>query len=121
MIFKGSPCSSSCSLRRLVQRRRRDKKQRNLPGGLKLDAWRNHLNERTEPVDEQLTDLELHSCFVPMESSRQPRDDVAETGERVHVEAGEEVSHAVTATDLPFSPLPTNRSVVDDHTGAELV
>ncbi|KAK1937138.1 hypothetical protein P3T76_009916 [Phytophthora citrophthora] len=70
MIFKGSPCSSSCSLRRLVQRRRRDKNQRNLPGGLKLDAWRNHLNERTEPMDEQLADLELR-----MESSRQPRND----------------------------------------------
>ncbi|KAL3673220.1 hypothetical protein V7S43_000943 [Phytophthora oleae] len=125
MIFKGSPCSSSCSMRRLLQRRRRDKNHRNLPGGLKLDAWRNHLKERTEPVDEQFADLELRSCFVPMESGRRlhlPRaggNDGAETGERVHVEAGEEVSHAVAATDLPFSP--TGRSVVDDRTEAELV
>ncbi|KAG1700212.1 hypothetical protein DVH05_012020 [Phytophthora capsici] len=123
MIFKGSPCTSSCSVRRLLQRRRRNNNQRNLPGSLKLDAWRNHLNERREP-DEQFTDLELRSCFVPMGSSRQPRaggNDGAENGERVHVEAGGEVSHAITATDLPLSPLSTNRSAVNDHTGAELV
>ncbi|EGZ28568.1 hypothetical protein PHYSODRAFT_260488 [Phytophthora sojae] len=104
LIFKGSPCSSSCSISRWW-RRRKDKTKRNLPGGLKLDAWRNHLNERAEPVDEQFADLELRSCFVPMNSVRhQPHS--AETG-GVHVEAGTDtgdVARAVAATDLPLSP-----------------
>ncbi|KAG3107928.1 hypothetical protein PI124_g12983 [Phytophthora idaei] len=142
MLFKGSPCSKSCSIRRLLHRRQREE-NRNLPGRLKLDAWRNHLNERTDPVDERFTDLELHSCFVPMESGRLPHqaDDqlpagdntvaesaadsgVAETGE--HVEAGDsDVSRAVAATDLPFSPTAGRGRAaedrVEDQAGVELV
>ncbi|OWZ24557.1 hypothetical protein PHMEG_000381 [Phytophthora megakarya] len=125
MIFKGGRCSS-CRARRLL--RRREKQRRNLPGGLKLDAWRSHIFQR-EPVDAQFADLELRSCFVPMESGRtqqhqtQPRGEGntgAETGESVHVEEAADcaVSGAVAATDLPS----TSGSTVEgeEHATVEL-
>ncbi|KAG7393775.1 hypothetical protein PHYPSEUDO_004538 [Phytophthora pseudosyringae] len=122
MVFKGSPCPAGCSFRRSLHRRRREKNRRKLPGGLKLDAWRNHLGERAEPVDEQLADLELRSCFVPMTSARhhQQRAGGAETGEAVHVEAAA-VSRAVAATDLPFSPTAGGFDARPDRAGPELV
>ncbi|KAG6610357.1 uncharacterized protein IUM83_00812 [Phytophthora cinnamomi] len=111
LIFKGSPCALSCRLGRC----KKAKNRRNLPGGLKLDAWRNHLNERVDPVDDQFADLELRSCFVPMNSvRRQPHgEDGAETG-GMHVEAGAgDVSRAVAATDLPLSPAAHRRAAAD--------
>ncbi|ETP41575.1 hypothetical protein F442_11336 [Phytophthora nicotianae P10297] len=118
MLVKGS------SISRLL--RRKEKTQRNLPGRLKLDAWRNHLNERADPVNERFTDLELRSCFVPMESGRRPHlpagDDAAETGD--HVEAGDsDVTRAVAVTDMPFSPTEdrAREEKIEDQPGAELV
>ncbi|GMF43263.1 unnamed protein product [Phytophthora fragariaefolia] len=110
-IFKGSPCSLGCSWRR-----KKAKNLRSLPGSLKLDAWRTHLNERADPVDDRFADLELRSCFVPMnstlgESRRQQGG--AETGD-VHVEAGaDDVSRAVAATDLPPSPTAHRHAAAD--------
>ncbi|KAE8973561.1 hypothetical protein PF002_g3290 [Phytophthora fragariae] len=115
LIFKGSPCSSSCSFTRW--RHSKAKNRRNLPGGLKLDAWRNHLNERADPVDDQFADLELRSCFVPMNSVRRGEDG-AETG-GVHVEADAgDVSRAVAATDLPLSPTAHRHMTADTATEA---
>jgi len=130
LLFRGSPCAARCSLRRLLQRHRRAKNRPSLPAGLKLDAWRNHLAERPDPVDEQLTDLELRSCFVPMNSVRRQPPPRTETGEhpRVEEEAAVEeaasLSRAVAATDLPLAATAGHREAAQGErevSGAELV
>lgn len=81
-------------------RRRRARHARDLPGSLKLESWWQHISQQPEPAaTEGFADLELRSCFVPMQSAR--------AEERSHPAASDveaavpDISSAVAATDLP--------------------